>query len=213
MKHPIQPVEVDEDGTRRFKANAIVRFLLDAAKEGRKVDMNLLAIINFPLDDRQHFAQLIGYSLCGYEELSYCDGDVLDVVDPQPAESRPPDTPRPERILPTEPGDWRVRVAGGRPNIVAVVAASYPVPELRRPLRDPEEGTLIVPDHDGDEVTWGGFDWMHAIPTPEQLSAMSAQLTAGQALADAAREGDKSIAAFCDIHDAFMAAFPAGGAR
>lgn len=39
------------------------------------------------------------------------------------------DTPRPERTLPTEPGDWRVRVAGGRPNIVAAYlmeAGIYP---------------------------------------------------------------------------------------
>ena len=133
-----------------------------------------------------------------------------------------PATPR-ARILPTEPGDWRVRVAGGRPCIVAVVAAHYPVPELRRPLRDTEEGTLIVPEHDGDEVTWCGFEWLARIPTPEQLAAQAAQLAAGQALADHLRHcaelrghNPATSDAGPDTSEraAFLAAFPpAGGAR
>lgn len=65
--HPIQPLERDEQGVTRFKANAIVCYLLD---EGG-IDMNHLARKQFPSEDREQFAQLIGYSLSGFSELSY----------------------------------------------------------------------------------------------------------------------------------------------
>lgn len=67
MKHPIQPVEIDKDGTPRFKRNAIVRFLLDSGY----YDMNDIAVMDFSDEDRQQFAQLIGYSLRGFSELPY----------------------------------------------------------------------------------------------------------------------------------------------
>ena len=67
MKHPIQKLERDETGTIRFRKNAIVRYLLDSGKE----DMNSLAFMNFSDEDREQFAQLIGYSLSGFSELSY----------------------------------------------------------------------------------------------------------------------------------------------
>lgn len=66
-KHPIQPLVPDLEGTLRFKQNAIVRFLLD----GGRHNMNDLAVMNFSDEDREQFAQLIGYSLRGYGELSY----------------------------------------------------------------------------------------------------------------------------------------------
>jgi hypothetical protein len=67
MSHPIQPIYRDEHGTLRFKPNAIVRFLLDAGP----YDMNKLAMMPWGDEDRQQFAQLIGYSVSGYSELSY----------------------------------------------------------------------------------------------------------------------------------------------
>jgi len=67
VKHPTQPLDLDEHGTLRFKANAIVRFLLDAGP----FDMNQLALMTFSQEDREQFAQLIGYSLGGFGELSY----------------------------------------------------------------------------------------------------------------------------------------------
>lgn len=66
-KHPLQPLQFDSDGILRFKPNAIVRFLLDAGP----FDMNKLALMNFPDEDREQFVQLIGYSLSGFGELSY----------------------------------------------------------------------------------------------------------------------------------------------
>ncbi len=64
---PMQPV-VDVDGVIRFAANPIVRFLLNAGP----YDMNTIAELP-GVSDAEHaqFAQLIGYSLRGYAELSY----------------------------------------------------------------------------------------------------------------------------------------------
>lgn len=67
-KNPMQPVRKDKDGVVRFKANEIVRFLLD---NNGKIDLNMIAAIPFSQDDRQQFAQLIGYSVSGYGDLSY----------------------------------------------------------------------------------------------------------------------------------------------
>ena len=77
MKHPIQPLETDEHGTLRFKENKIVRYILD---EGG-IDMNHLAEKKFPKEDRVQFAQLIGYSLCGFGDLSYVSDEDYETAD------------------------------------------------------------------------------------------------------------------------------------
>ena len=72
MNHPMQPVYQDKQGVQRFKANKIVCHLLDAGN----IDMNQLARLRFDEADRVQFAQLIGYSVCGFGDLSYVsDGD------------------------------------------------------------------------------------------------------------------------------------------
>lgn len=73
MKNPIQPLMPDAQGVVRFKENKIVQHLLDTHPT---CDMNVLARMDFSDDDRQQFAQLIGYSLNGYSELqSYVDDE------------------------------------------------------------------------------------------------------------------------------------------
>lgn len=67
MKHPIQPLITDENGTLRFKSNAIVEYLL----ENGGIDLNEIASKDFSQDDHEQFAQLIGYSLRGFGSLSY----------------------------------------------------------------------------------------------------------------------------------------------
>ena len=67
QKHPIQPLRKEQDGIVRFKPNAIVRFLLEAGP----FDMNKLALMSFSNEDREQFAQLIGYSVTGFGELQY----------------------------------------------------------------------------------------------------------------------------------------------
>lgn len=66
MKHPMQNVK---DG--RFVSNQIVEYLLDNGG----IDMNDLALIDFDDEDREQFAQLIGYSVSGYISLSYVSDD------------------------------------------------------------------------------------------------------------------------------------------
>ena len=74
VKHPLQPLEYDSEGVLRFKKNAIVRFLLDDGPN----DMNRLAVMNFSQEDREQFAQLIGYSLSGFSELSYVSDETYN---------------------------------------------------------------------------------------------------------------------------------------
>ncbi len=77
MLHPMQGIVKDEDGVVRFRANKIVRFLLDAGP----FDMNMLAAAPFGREDREQFAQLIGYSVSGFGELSYASDQVVSAAD------------------------------------------------------------------------------------------------------------------------------------
>jgi hypothetical protein len=60
-KHPIQPLVEDYHGVVRFKQNTIVNYLL---KNGG-LDLNKLAMVEFPKEDWDQFHQLIGYSHSG----------------------------------------------------------------------------------------------------------------------------------------------------
>jgi hypothetical protein len=70
-KHPIQPLQM-ENGVLRFKRNKIVEHLLD--KGG--IDMNDIARLDFSQEDREQFAQLIGYSHSGSGDLGYVSDEV-----------------------------------------------------------------------------------------------------------------------------------------
>lgn len=80
MMHPMQNIRVDFDGTIRFQENKIVTYLLEVASKNG-CDMNKLAAMDFPDEDRMQFAQLIGYSLSGYAELSYANEDSISKMD------------------------------------------------------------------------------------------------------------------------------------
>lgn len=77
MKHPIQPIALDKHGVARFKENKIVSFLLNNGKH----DMNSLACEDFSQEDREQFAQLIGYSLRGFGELSYVSDETYEAAE------------------------------------------------------------------------------------------------------------------------------------
>lgn len=66
-KHPTQPLVNDKHRVLRFKKNRIVETLLATGP----LDMNRIAAMDFSDEDRVQFAQLIGYSLGGFSELSY----------------------------------------------------------------------------------------------------------------------------------------------
>ncbi|MBT6048137.1 MAG: hypothetical protein HOG49_15115 [Candidatus Scalindua sp.] len=76
MKNPLQPLFLDGQETLRFKANNIVRYLLDKGV----ADLNHLAEVSylFSQDDQEQFAQLIGYSLSGFCELSYVSDETCE---------------------------------------------------------------------------------------------------------------------------------------
>lgn len=68
---PIQPI-VDN----RFVANKIVEHLLDNGND----DMNSLAVMQFSNQDRMQFAQLIGYSVCGFGDLPYANKETIETA-------------------------------------------------------------------------------------------------------------------------------------
>ena len=72
--HPMQAVQWDGRGVIRFRANPIVRYLLDAAS-AKGIDLNHLAHVSeangWTNEDWEHFAQLHGYSVDGWGTLSY----------------------------------------------------------------------------------------------------------------------------------------------
>ena len=80
---PMQPLQQDAAGIARFRANPIVRYLLDAGP----FNLNDIALLpNIPQEDRAQFAQLIGYSVSGYGDLDYAlnveeaDAEVLKMM-------------------------------------------------------------------------------------------------------------------------------------
>jgi hypothetical protein len=79
MKHPIQPLENDEMGVPRFHPNRIVQHLLEVGKQNG-CGLNELACMDFSRDDREQFAQLVGYSLGGFAELSYATDDTVEAA-------------------------------------------------------------------------------------------------------------------------------------
>ena len=78
--HPVQPVVVDSYKVYRFKENKIVKILLEAASEGRRLDLNMIAMMDIPREDRVQFAQLIGYSVSGWGDLSYVSDEDYELA-------------------------------------------------------------------------------------------------------------------------------------
>lgn len=77
MKNPIQPLAKDAQGVLRFKGNTLVSALLDHG-QATGFGLNEMACKFYTTehaDDWQQLAQLIGYSLSGYGELSYVNDD------------------------------------------------------------------------------------------------------------------------------------------
>lgn len=84
-KHPLQPLELDKENVLRFKRNKIVEYLLDNGG----IDLNRLAVIDFSQEDREQFAQLIGYSLAGFGSLAYVSDGAYETARIMYEENRP----------------------------------------------------------------------------------------------------------------------------
>lgn len=76
-KHSMQPLVRDGQEVLRFQKNEIVRRLLDDGP----FTLNDIAEWNASKNDRVQFAQLIGYSLAGFNELSYADDETCSVAE------------------------------------------------------------------------------------------------------------------------------------
>lgn len=75
-EEPMQPVGIDANGTHRFLENRIVRDLLNTHPA---IDMNEIAgsaaCGHYSQAEQRQFAQLIGYSVNGYMNLSYVNDE------------------------------------------------------------------------------------------------------------------------------------------
>ncbi len=67
VEMPMQPVHYDDNGTLHFVGNTLVRHLLDNGG----LTMNDLCLVKCTVSEREQFAQLIGYSVGGFSDLSY----------------------------------------------------------------------------------------------------------------------------------------------
>ena len=73
-KLPMKPIAFAPDNVIRFVPNRLVRYLLDRATTVGTDNMNTLAMLDGITDEeRSQFAQLIGYSVSGWGDLSYAD--------------------------------------------------------------------------------------------------------------------------------------------
>lgn len=77
---PMQPISTGEDGLPRFEANTIVKRLLEFARL-HGLGQQELASENHSQEDWEQFAQLIGYSLRGFDELSYVSGAAKKIAE------------------------------------------------------------------------------------------------------------------------------------
>ncbi len=77
-----QPMLLDELGVVRFRANPICAWL---QKSGR-ADLNEIGRMDFSDEDRRQFAQLLGYSVSGYGDLSYVSPEEAGECDALAAE-------------------------------------------------------------------------------------------------------------------------------
>lgn len=75
--HPMQPLVRDKNGTVRFKANKIIEWLFESSR----LDLNMIATMGFSDEDNMQIAQLLGYSVSGFGDLSYADPKVVAAAD------------------------------------------------------------------------------------------------------------------------------------
>jgi hypothetical protein len=81
VKHPMQKL-VWVDDVIRFQENKLVEYLLDNGG----IDLNHLARLpDIPQADREQFAQLIGYSVSGFGDLSYASEKTVRKADKKAA--------------------------------------------------------------------------------------------------------------------------------
>jgi hypothetical protein len=76
----MQPIVFDKRRVLRFKENKIVSALLDFSSS-KGMSLNEIAVMPFRREDREQLAQLIGYSVSGFGDLSYARRTVIAKAD------------------------------------------------------------------------------------------------------------------------------------
>lgn len=74
-RHPMQPLELNADGVLGFKENRLIRWLAKNVPGG----LNSIPYDMFDQAELDQFAQLIGYTHAGFEELSYTSDEAYEV--------------------------------------------------------------------------------------------------------------------------------------
>lgn len=73
-------VLVGEPPVQRFPANRIIRDLVDAAREGRRLDLNEIVVRadrgSYSKEEMHELYRLMGYSVCGFSEVF--EDDLVD---------------------------------------------------------------------------------------------------------------------------------------
>jgi hypothetical protein len=73
----MQEIEMDNEGIYRFKQNQI---LVDLLSSGL-LDLNIIAATPYSNVDKMQLAQLLGYSVSGFGDLSFADTDIVETAD------------------------------------------------------------------------------------------------------------------------------------
>lgn len=81
---PDQPLYVDSDGCARFRENRIVRFMLSVCRE-HGVNLSVIGAMtadgSYSNEEFAQLAQLIGYSVYGFGELSVNPREIVERCD------------------------------------------------------------------------------------------------------------------------------------
>lgn len=84
LRHLTQPIVLDVNLTPRFKANRLVRLMLDLGRAGQRFDLNTIAAAVSSSDDRYDYAQLmqlIGYSVSGFGDVTGVPKGLVQAAD------------------------------------------------------------------------------------------------------------------------------------
>ncbi len=82
MNHPMQPIYLASDSVIRFRHNPLVTCIQRfAASKGFGLDELKKHLPSATDDDWQQLAQLLGYSVSGFGDLSYANPDTVQKAD------------------------------------------------------------------------------------------------------------------------------------
>lgn len=102
--HPMQPIWMTPEGVARFVHNDAVKLLL-AHSQRHGFGLNELMLHDISPEDRMQLAQLLGYSVSGFGDLSYADPDVVAEADAKVRELLRPRCMHPRCGREVEEGD------------------------------------------------------------------------------------------------------------